>query len=443
MAGTHKYDVAIVGGGIIGTAILYVLSNYTDAKRLVLVERRSAAAELNSDGKSNSQTLHFGDVETNYTEAKAKRTNDAARLVLRYCENTGAHAGKVIRRCQKLLLAVGEEEIEYADRWYGSFAHGLYGGLEKLRLDYVKEIEPNLIRGRKAAERIEVYRSNTGYMVDYGKLADSFIRRSKYASRRRGTCVDVLFDTEIGSVEEDGDEYVLRSGSAKIECKAAVFAAGAYSLLFAKRLGLADNLSIIATGGGFFKSRRVLNGKVYRVQLGKMPFAAVHGDPDMNNSTITRFGPVIYLPIGLEKGRPKPIDYVKTSGAAIMPVSLKILSKYGLFGLISRHMSYHMPLIGKKLFLNNEVRKIVPALEYSDISPAKGYGGISPRIVDRKKMTLNIGEERIRKDNAVFDISPSPGASSSLAIARSDAAYISSRLGIDFDKERFDRELGH
>ena len=176
--------------------------------------------------------------------------------------------------------------------------------------------------------------------------------------------------------------------------------------------------------------------------MGKMPFAAVHGDPDINDHSSTRFGPVIYLPLGLEKGKFQPIDYAKASGAfEFIPTSLSVLGKYHLYGLISKHISYSIPLLGKSLFLNKEVRKIVPSLGYRDISPAKGYGGISPRIVDRKSMTLNIGEEKIRKGNAIFNISPSPGASSSLAIAESDAIYLAGRLGLEFDHEKFDRNL--
>ncbi len=438
MGDKKLYDVVIVGGGVVGAALLYTLSNYTDLKRIALVEKQGSIASLNSDWTSNSQTLHFGDVETNYTEEKALNTNEAAKLIPGYEKSAGLSGSGMIKRCQKLLLAVGDEEIEYAERWYRSFAGRLYKGLKKIGIAEVKRIEPNLIKGRDSSERIAVYKSETGYMVDYGRLAKSFVKNSKSTGKE----IDMLLNTKICAFGEGGDGYVIKSADRAIRCRSVVFATGAYGLYFAKSIGIAGDLSIIATGGGFFKSKKVLNGKVYRVQMGKMPFVAVHGDPDINDPSVTRFGPIIYLPLGIEKGEFQPLDYAKISGGiGLIPTSIKVLDKYNLYGIISRHLSYSIPLLGKKLFLDNEAVKLVPSLKYSDISHAEGYGGISPRIVNRRSMTLNIGEEKIRKGNAIFNISPSPGASNSLAIAESDAIYLSKRLGFKFNRDKFNRNL--
>src|SRR6185503_224060 len=64
------YEVAIVGGGIIGTALLYALARYTNISHIVLLEKHAAFATVNSSSDNNSQTLHFGDIETNYTADK-------------------------------------------------------------------------------------------------------------------------------------------------------------------------------------------------------------------------------------------------------------------------------------------------------------------------------------------------------------------------------------
>eukprot|EP00920_Eleutheroschizon_duboscqi_P005870 GHVT01013789.1.p2 GENE.GHVT01013789.1~~GHVT01013789.1.p2 ORF type:complete len:137 (-),score=45.54 GHVT01013789.1:28-438(-) len=53
-------DVAIVGGGVSGTSLLYTLSQFTDLKKLLLFERRSDFAVVQSFGTSNSQTIHCG-----------------------------------------------------------------------------------------------------------------------------------------------------------------------------------------------------------------------------------------------------------------------------------------------------------------------------------------------------------------------------------------------
>ena len=76
----HHYNVAIVGGGISGTALLYTLAKYTDIDSIALFEKYEDLSTLNSNAKGNSQTLHCGDIETNYTLEKAKITNRTASM---------------------------------------------------------------------------------------------------------------------------------------------------------------------------------------------------------------------------------------------------------------------------------------------------------------------------------------------------------------------------
>jgi len=68
-----KYNVIIIGGGVSGTALLYTLSKYTDVKSIALFEKCPDLGLVNSSPFMNSQTLHFGDIETNYTYEKAKK----------------------------------------------------------------------------------------------------------------------------------------------------------------------------------------------------------------------------------------------------------------------------------------------------------------------------------------------------------------------------------
>ena len=75
------YEVVIVGGGISGAALFYELGKYTNAKKICMLEKYEALATLNSKGSSNSQTIHVGDIETNYTLDKAKITKRTAKMI--------------------------------------------------------------------------------------------------------------------------------------------------------------------------------------------------------------------------------------------------------------------------------------------------------------------------------------------------------------------------
>ncbi|MGD8926936.1 MAG: malate:quinone oxidoreductase, partial [Thioalkalispiraceae bacterium] len=81
---TNQYDVVIIGGGISGTALLHLLSRYTDLKSIALIEKDTGIATLNSHGRNNSQTLHCGDIETNYSLEKAVKVKAGAGMVVNY-----------------------------------------------------------------------------------------------------------------------------------------------------------------------------------------------------------------------------------------------------------------------------------------------------------------------------------------------------------------------
>ena len=81
------YDVVIIGGGISGAALLFELARYTDLKKIALVEKYDSIASLNSHARNNSQTLHCGDIETNYTLEKAVQVKKTADMILHYAKH--------------------------------------------------------------------------------------------------------------------------------------------------------------------------------------------------------------------------------------------------------------------------------------------------------------------------------------------------------------------
>lgn len=112
----NHYDAVIVGGGITGAALLYVLSQYTNVKSLALIEKYGDIAEVNSHHNNNSQTLHFGDIETNYTLEKAGRVKEAAEILVRYMEKYAVNA---FVKGTKMVLAVGDKEVIELEQRFG------------------------------------------------------------------------------------------------------------------------------------------------------------------------------------------------------------------------------------------------------------------------------------------------------------------------------------
>ncbi len=197
--------------------------------------------------------------------------------------------------------------------------------------------------------------------------------------------------------------------------------------------------------GSFYTGPKVLNGKVYTMQVAKLPFAAVHGDPEVNDENITRFGPTAKPIFFLERYNSSTFfEYWKTFGISIKPILsiLKISSDKVIFNYLLKNVIYDIPVIGKRLFLK-EVRKIVPGIKANEISFAKRIGGTRPQIINNTTRKLELGEAKITGEKIIFNITPSPGASTCLGNAFEDTIKLMEFLGnkYSFDRELFEKDL--
>ncbi len=440
----RDYELIIVGGGITGAAVLYAVSAYTNVSKVLLIEKYEDIATLNSNSKSNSQTLHFGDVETNYSLKKAEEARGEARRVLRYMSLLDKNEReRTIRACQKMVLGVGDEESEALERTYHSGIRRLFPGLQILYRDGLERVEPNTVKGRDKDESVTALLSDSGYMVDFERLARSFVSKA-LDNKRRGKEVALMFNTRVVKLEEKHGVYRLTTTKGEFRAKFVVFATGSYSLLFAKMLDFEKNLSIISVGGDYFISKKMLRGKVYRVQKGGIPFAAVHADPDIRNEKITRYGPTATIPLKLEKRGSTALDYIRSFNYDIKTLETitKVLGNEDILRILETNFVYGLPVVGKRWFFQNEVRKIIPSIKYEHLYYQRGMGGIRPQIVDENTKSFFVGASKLYDHNAIFNITPSPGASSALESGIEDMKYIARALDLRINASKFDRELG-
>ncbi|RLA04270.1 MAG: malate:quinone oxidoreductase, partial [Gammaproteobacteria bacterium] len=91
------HEVAIIGGGVCGTALLYLLAEFTDINDIILLEKYDVLAKVNSHGRNNSQTLHCGDIETNYSLEKARKVKAAAEMVVNFATALPNHDEVIFR----------------------------------------------------------------------------------------------------------------------------------------------------------------------------------------------------------------------------------------------------------------------------------------------------------------------------------------------------------
>jgi len=106
-----------------------------------------------------------------------------------------------------------------------------------------------------------------------------------------------------------------------------------------------------------------------------------------------------------------------------------------------KNILFEVPVIRRHLFLQ-DARKIVPNMQLNDLTFAKKTGGIRPVMIDKKGHCLHLGEAKLSPGNGIiFNMTPSPGATSCLGNAEKDMDIIVDYLGAHADKERLKLNL--
>ena len=81
-------------------------------------------------------------------------------------------------------------------------------------------------------------------------------------------------------------------------------------------------------------------------------------------------------------------------------------------------------------------------VEVDDITYAKGFGGVRPQVLDKEKEKLMLGEASINPGNGIlFNMTPSPGATSCLGNAERDMKIIVEYLGLEYNEAQFLADL--
>ncbi|MCW7755148.1 FAD-dependent oxidoreductase [Desulfobotulus sp. H1] len=435
---TDRYDVLIIGGGISGTSLLYELARYTDLKHIGLIEKYRDFSLVNSAASNNSQTLHCGDIETNYSLEKAIKVNKAAHMLIHYAKaQQNTHA--LMEVYSKMVLGVGPEECALLRRRFENFTPHFPDMCLWEEKD-IARIEPAVVKGRKD-EIVAIGVQNQYTAVDYYAMAHSFVRNAR---RESGKTVDIRLSEPVLRIRKQENGYDITTARGNISAKFVVVSAGGHSLLFAQNMGYGHEFSCLPVGGSYYFIPPYLRGKVYTVQNDRLPFAAIHGDPDFVAPGMTRIGPTALLLPMLERYNARTIvDFLRVLklDTSVASVLMDLYTVPDIRNYIFKNFLFEIPYINRRLFLK-DVKKIIPSVRLEDLKFAKGFGGLRPQLIDKKKKELLLGEAKIDTGKGItFNMTPSPGGTVCLDNAHKDLKIIQNYLGCTFDENRFTEEL--
>ena len=232
----EKYDIAIIGGGLLGTSISYWISNLYDAKVAVIEKESDVAMHTSS---RNTGVVHSPFYLNPDKKGKIAR---AAFLSHEMWKTFAQKKGLPWNMVGTMEVALDENQHKILEKYmdWGQKNCMSEKDIELLNSNEVAQREPN-IRCHSAIH------CKTDAVVDYGE----FTRKLKEESRRNGT--KFLLNKKLESIEElDGSTTLAFQNKEKISSKIIVNCAGGYSLDIAKKFGLANNYSSLHFRGEYW-----------------------------------------------------------------------------------------------------------------------------------------------------------------------------------------------
>ncbi len=205
----EQFDVVVIGAGVTGCAVARELSRRQG--RFLVVEKAPDVCEGTS--KANSAIIHAGfDAEPGTWKAKMNVRGNA--MMDRLAEELDIP----FRRTGALVVCLNPEDMPRLEELY---QRGLKNGVPGLRLldgREARELEPNLTEEVCGALLAET----SGIVCPF----ELTLGMGECAAKNG---VEFRFDTEVKTVERDGDGWLLRTESGEIKTKAVVNAAGVWA----------------------------------------------------------------------------------------------------------------------------------------------------------------------------------------------------------------------
>ncbi len=394
---TQKYDIAIIGGGIVGLATAMALQAKFPKASLAILEKEPVLADHQTG--HNSGVIHAG-IYYKPGSYKAKLCVEGGRLMIQFCEENSVPYD----RCGKLIVATTEDELPRLQNLYERGTANGIQGLELIGPERTREIEPH-------AKAVRALYSPITAITDYTKVSNAMGARIKAAGG------NIFCSTRVLGITRSEGTFTLETTGATFRCRNLVNCAGLHSDAVARMMGLNPDALIIPFRGEYYSLRpecRMVKGLIYPVPDPQFPFLGVHftkriaGDYEAGPNAVLAFAREGYKfhNVSLKD----MASMLAFKGFWIMGWKYWRTEVYELYRSLSR-----------SAFLK-ALQRLVPELKDEDLNP--GGAGVRAQIVTSAGSLVDdfLIEEA---PNAVHVLNaPSPAATASIAIGRHIAELV-------------------
>lgn len=389
-----KFDIAVIGGGIVGAATFYKLQIKYPNLKIALFEKEALLADHQTG--HNSGVIHSG-LYYKPGSLKARNCIQGRHELVAFAKEHGIKHDV----CGKVVVATDASELPNMERIFKTGLENKIEGIEMINADQVREIEPHVqsIGGIWVpCTGIIDFRGATAKMVE---LALATQEGSK-----------LFLETEVLAIDKGEGSSVIHTSKGDYEAEYLVFCAGLQADRLAKKDGIKLKEKVVGFRGDYYEltpeAKHKVKNLIYPVPNPDFPFLGVH---------FTR------MTDGEVECGPNAVFTFKREGYGKTDFSLKdtvdALTYKGTWKLFFNNMSFgineYRRAFSKKLFLKT-LQRMIPDLTMEDIHP--GRSGVRALLLAEDGDTRD--DFRVEYHGKSIHVlnAPSPAATASLAIGQ-------------------------
>lgn len=386
-----KYDVVIIGAGIVGCALAYLLSKNNQFRKILLLEKEGSVACHQSS--HNSGVIHSG---IYYLPGSLKAINciSGYKSLINFCDKYHVP----YNLCGKIIVATSESEVVALHQLHQRGISNGLGGLEFLDPSQIKEKEPYVV-GQKG-----LFVPQTG-IIDFATVA------KKYYELFIDNGGEASFNEKVVSIQSYSGYNVVICSDSSYEATTVISCAGLHSDRVAKMTDKSLDIQIIPFRGEYYKlapgKKHLIRNLVYPVPDPNFPFLGVHFTRMINGEV--EAGPNAVLAYSREGYSKSDVNLYDLYETLTWRGFHTIAAKFWRTGLFELYRSYSKRAFTKSL------QQLVPTITEVDLVPG-GCGVRAQACTRRGELSSDF---IIRKSDKVIHVcnAPSPAATSSLSIA--------------------------
>jgi len=422
---TNDFDVVIIGGGILGTAISYFLSFLNKSKKITVIEQAHKVA-YHTSGR-NTGKIHAPYL---YNPEKKKLFAKAAFHGYGMWEKYAKLRDLPFKKDGVIEVALDKKDIKVLEKY---LKWGKQNGLKDndiklMSKEELKKIEPEI----KCEAALYVYKDGS---TNFSALTNAIMKDSKENG------IEFRLDTRVTKIKKENGKWTITlNDEHEIFTKFLINAAGGESIDIAHKVGVAKNFTDVHFRGEYWKTPKEYHNltktSVYSVpEFPDYPFLDPHwiirvdGGCEIGPNAVPVFSPYGYSSgENIKKFIPKMLEMLNSgSRKAIFDRQFQELA-------INEIQSSML-----KSTMINRVKRFLPKIDASKITE-KGTAGIRSSVIDEDGKF--VPDVILIDDETSFHILNynSPGATGALPFSAHIVNHLN-KTGL-FESENMDAQCG-